>query len=290
MSGYCPADPDRSGDLLDLVTHALCDGDPSAAYRWALRYLGGVVNRPTPTKSPRYDREKAKEADEARRQRAGQWYRQAQPIAGSPAEDYLAGRGLTRDIVDYPELLRFAPDCPYVYDEPTKRWTRRPAMLAPVIDPVDGKFLGAHCTYIEQSGGAWRKAPLKPNRKCWGRFDGGVIPLLRGASGKRLRDAPDGDGCLVAEGIENALTAAYLRPELRALAALNVGNLAKIALPPQIGLVVLVVDDDGERTALDEARERASNRWRREGRAVEHMVPTRGYKDLNDQLQKELAL
>lgn len=42
--GDRPADPDRSGDLLDLVTHALCDGDPSAAYRWALRYLGGVVN------------------------------------------------------------------------------------------------------------------------------------------------------------------------------------------------------------------------------------------------------
>jgi hypothetical protein len=121
-----------------------------------------------------------------------------------------------------------------------------------------------------------------------GQLPGGVIELSNGASGKPLRDAPEGDGCLIAEGIENAMTASFLRPELHALAAVSVGNIPKISLPPQIGLVVLVCDDDGEKVALDETRERALLRWRREDRSTEKMVPVRGYKDLNDQLQKEL--
>jgi hypothetical protein len=50
------------------------------------------------------------------------------------------------------------------------------------------------------------------------------------------------------------------------------------------------VDDDGERTTLNETRDRAIERWRREGRRTERMVPTRGYKDLNDQLKSELGI
>jgi hypothetical protein len=282
----CTACPDNSGDLLDLVTHALFDGSRSAAYRWALRFLGAAANRPVPGDLRPRDSRKLAEADDVKRE----WekYRQAQPLVGSPAEAFLKGLRLGPDTIACPTPLRFAPRCLYGKDEATDRWIHRPAMLAPVVNPISGDFISLHCTYLEEHGGTWRKVSSKPTRKCWGSCAGGVIPLLRGASGTPLRKAPTGDGCVIGEGIENSLSGSFVRPELRVLAAISAGNLAKIALPPQIGLVVLVVDDDGEKTSLDEARERAINRWRQEGRTVEQMIPTRGYKDLNDQLQNEL--
>jgi hypothetical protein len=286
----CTSDPDLSGDLLDLVAGALCGGDLRAAYRWALQYFGGTANRPTPTEALRPDSEKANETDAAKRARYWERYEQGLPGANSAIDEYLGRRGLTRDIIELPQVLRFAPHCPYVKDDQSGRWTHRPAMLAPVFDPITGEFLSLHCTYLEQVGGVWRKVSSDPARKCWGRFGGGVIELSNGASGQPLRDAPEGDGCLVGEGIENVLTANFLRPELRALAAISIGNIPKIALPPRIGLVVLACDDDGEKMALKEIYERAIRRWRHEGRSTEKMVPTRGYKDLNEQLQKELRL
>jgi hypothetical protein len=286
----CVADPDRSGDLLDLATHALCGGDRSAAYHWALQYLGGTVDRPTPAEARRPDPERANETEAAERKRYLGWYEGAVQAVGDPVDGYLGGRGLGRDIIERPAVLRFAPDCLYGKDQQSNRWLRHPAMLAPVTDPLSGAFLSLHCTYLESVNGVWRKVSSDPPRRCWGRYGGGVIELSNGASGKALRDAPEGAGCLIGEGIENAMSASFLRPELHALAGLNIGNIPKIALPPQFGLVVLVVDDDGERTALNETRDRAIERWRREGRRVERMVPTRGYKDLNDQLKSELGI
>jgi hypothetical protein len=286
----CTCDPDLSGDLLDLVAGARCGGDLSAAYRWALQYFGGTVNRPPPAAPSHRDPEKAYETEAVKRKRYWGWYERVQPGADGPVEAYLAGRGLIRDIVEVPESLRFAPRCLYVKDDQSGRWTHRPAMLAPVVDPITDQFIALHCTYLEQVRGVWRKVSSKPARKCWGRFGGGVIKLSNGASRQPLRDAPVGDGCVIGEGIENVLTASFLRPELRALAAISIGNILKIALPPQIGLVVLACDDDGEKMALRETYERAIRRWRHEGRSTEKMVPTRGYKDLNDQLQKELGL
>jgi hypothetical protein len=277
------ADPDQSGDLLDLVTNALCGGDRRAGYRWALQFLGGAVSRPVPTTAPlARDPEAAAAVDAERRKQYWGWYQQALPGVGSPCDAYLAGRGLTRELIALPECLRYSPRIRYVKDDATGRWTHRPAMLAPITDPLSGEFLALHATYLEQIGDVWRKVSSKPARKCWGPLSGGIIEL----GALPLRDAPDGSGCLIGEGIENVLSAAIARPELHAVAGVFLGNIPKIALPPQIGLVVLVVDDDGERTNLDEIRERAIDRWRREGRRVEVLRPLKGLKDLNEQLQR----
>jgi hypothetical protein len=283
------ADPEQSGDLLDLVTHALCGGDRSAGYRWALQFRGAAASRPAPQPSHR-DAKPADESDATKRARYWSWYERALPGRGSPVEAYLGARGLTPDIVDLPDVLRFSPRCRYVHDEQTARWTHRPAMLAPIVNPISGAFLALHATYLEQIDGVWRKVASKPARKCWGSYAGGVIALANGRSGKPLREAPAGDACLIAEGIENALSASFVRPELRVLAGVSVSNFPTIALPPAIGLVCLVCDDDGEKTHLDEIRERAIDRWRREGRSREQMTPLRGCEDLNDWLQRELAL
>jgi hypothetical protein len=168
--GHCTADPDLSGDLLDLITHEVCGGDRSAAYHRALQYLGGVVSWSPPAKPPHHDPEKAQETEAAKRKRSWDWYERALPGADSPVEAYMNGRGLTRDIVELPEILRYAPRCLYVKDEQSGRWTHRPAMLAPVFDPISGEFLSLHCTYLEQVRGVWRKVSSDPARKCWGSF------------------------------------------------------------------------------------------------------------------------
>jgi hypothetical protein len=117
---------------------------------------------------------------------------------------------------------------------------------------------------------------------------GGVIPLTRGASNKPLGQSPDGDGCLIAEGIESALTVAQFFPERRALACVSVGNLAKIALPPAIRGVLLVRDRDGENLAVKASRDAALARWAAEGRESHIWEPAEGTKDANDSWRMDL--
>jgi hypothetical protein len=277
------ADPDQSGDLLDLVTNALCGGDRRAGYRWALQFVDGAVSQPVAIAAPlARDPEAAAAVDAERRKQYWGWYQRALPGPGSPRDAYLAGRGLTRELIALPECLRFFPRCRYVFDEKSRMWTHRPAMLAPITDPLSGEFRSLHATYLEPTAGGWRKVSSKPARKCWGSISGGVIEL----SVVPLREAPEGAGCLIGEGIENVLSAALVRPELLAVAGISVNNLPKIMLPPQIALVVLAIDDDGEKTQLAAVLEKAIDRWRREGRGAETMVPLRGLKDWNEQLQK----
>ena len=285
----CAHDPDRSGDSFTLVAQARCGGDTRAAYAWALAWFGeagatasgparhrdssglshGAGHRAT-------TREEEAEQDERRRRRSLFRYLSAEKsIVGTPAEAYLAGRGLGVALPLLSRALRFAPGCFYSYELP-----ELPAMVAPIIEPSSRKFMAAHCTYLAIAPDGVRKLNRRPAKKVWGRYEGGVIPLTRGASGKPLKEAPNDDSCLVAEGIENALAGAWLRPELRAFAGVAAGNLGNIALPEQMATVVLACDRDGENDGVARARERAVNRWLHEGRGVEFLRPSEGHEDL----------
>ena len=276
----CASDPDRSGDMFTLVTEALHGGDRRAAYAWALERCAGIAAAPAPDVA----RQVAEAADRDDRQRRGALAKYLQgraSIADTPAGAYLLGRGLT-DLAILGGGLRFNPDCYYCGLGPMVE--SYPAMVAPVINPTDRSWLAAHCTYLQRYAGAWRKLRRDPARKVWGRYAGGVIPLLRGASGKRLRHAPE-EGVLIGEGIENTLSGAVLRPELRAFAAVAIGNFAAITLPENFSFVVLVQDRDGENEGSRRARERAIDRWLNEGRGVEVMKPPEGHADMNAWLQ-----
>jgi hypothetical protein len=157
-----------------------------------------------------------------------------------------------------------------------------PAMLACVVHPREGLHLSTHRTFLELRDGAWRKASVRPAKMALGGVGGGIIPLIYGASGKRWRDAPEGDPLLVAEGIENALSAAIMRPDRRAIAAVSVGNIAAIDLPPKFNDVLLVEDRDGENDAVVQAHMRAINRWLEEGRGVSFLKPPAGISDVNE--------
>ena len=66
------------------------------------------------------------------------------------------------------------------------------------------------------------------------------------------------------------------------MACVSIGNMAELALPPGIAEVRLCFDRDGENLACASARERAVERYQREGRRVFEMRPPEGFKDFND--------
>jgi hypothetical protein len=200
---------------------------------------------------------------------------------------YLSGRigAAIEELPEAPRGLRFSERCFH-----SRHAGELPVMLAPMIDLATHAHIATHVTYLaHDQAGTWRKASVDPAKKIYGSFAGGVIPLMRGASGRWLSDAPDGDVVLLAEGIENALAGAYISSEHpRVLACGAVGNLAGLPLPAALKRVILVEDNDEMNGAVAELRRRAVAGWQAEGRVVEWMRAPRGCKDFCAFLAAEL--
>lgn len=279
-------DGDGRGDSLDLVAVILCGGDKSAACKWARQWLGidavtpstwQRASRPAPPPEPVGERHHEK----AKRGAAQRLWLGGTPIDGSPANAYLAGRGIgLASLGRMPRALRYGAR---VWCEEVRM--DLPAMLAAIVAP-DGRHLATHRTWLECPPGiGWRKASLVAPKKVLASYAGGTINLWRGKSGKPLREAPDGDTVAIAEGIEDALTVALACPDWRVLAAVSVANLAAVTLPPSITDVVLVLQRDGENDNVRRARAKAERRFMEEGRSVKRALPPEGHKDFNDWLR-----
>ena len=188
------------------------------------------------------------------------------PIAASPAEAYLAARGLA--VPETPDLL-FHPDLTH--------WEKRtgyPALVAIVRDG-SGEAVAIHRTYLAPDGAA--KADVPKPRMMLGPVSGGAVRLAAVGAGGLVA---------VAEGIETALAVMTARPGLPVWAALSAGNLEKIALPPEASRVVLLADHDASGTGLAAAR-RAAERLSAEGCRVWLAVPPHAGDDFNDVLVNE---
>lgn len=182
------------------------------------------------------------------------WLDAKPDILDTPVEDYLKNRKIDlRPLGRAPRALRFHPA---LYHAGVK--ARLPAMVAAIN--VNGEHVATHRTWLERAGGGWIKARIADNKMVLGAFAGGSIHLWRGASNKSLKDAPAGDDVFIAEGIESALSVAVAMPEMRVLAAVSQGNLGGVVLPPQMGLVILGIDNDEKQAARD-AFGRVTNRW-----------------------------
>jgi hypothetical protein len=142
--------------------------------------------------------------------------------------------------------------------------------------------------------GIWRKAPIRPAKKVLGTFRGGIIPLLRGATGRPLAEAVDGEAVLVSEGIENAMAAAYLtRAEaMRVWAATSVVNLPNVArlLPPQVSRVVIARDNDPGNDAVAKVLTETADLLIDRGLTVEFLTAPARYKDVAEWLSRELPI
>lgn len=253
----------------------------------------------------KYDEAKARESERFReRERRWCWdaWQAAVPVMGSPAEAYLALRGL---IVPERAALKCVPAHPFFADGKAGAAVVHtgPAMVAAIVGPA-GKFAGLHATWIDlgRSGGKVEigdpeTGELLPAKKVRGSAGGGHIPLVPHPAPKDL---------VVGEGIETVLTvwrahvacrwpylaeAAYWSayslhniagPATKTVAhpterlidragrerARRVGgpvpDLARpgLIIPPSVERVWLLGDGDSDRFMTEMALERAARRFR----------------------------
>jgi len=205
------------GDVIALVQRAL-----PTDFRGAVEWLGGVTSHVD--EAAREARERAKAAEQAKREAASDryrerergalydvWRRAAQPW-GTPVEAYLAHRGLP--VPPWPQgaaRLRYVADMPYFHGQTTDEAGRKqypvihrgPAMVAPITR--EGKFSGIHITYLELGGGKARicepvSGEALPAKKVRGSKAGGVIMLVK------VTPPAEPLNWIIGEGIETVLS------------------------------------------------------------------------------------
>ena len=172
--------------------------------------------------------EQRKEAEKHAAQAKAVW-NEALPIAGTLAEAYLRGRGITCQL---PKSLRFHPNC--WHGLTAKRY---PAMVA----AVQGNQLAAvHRTYLKTDGSG--KADIEPSKMMLGATKRAAVRLSE--SRKHL---------VVAEGIETALSlsSGLLSAPAGVWAALSTSGMRGLALPPVAGH--LTIASDGEQAGREAA-------------------------------------
>jgi hypothetical protein len=195
--------------------------------------------------------------DTRRREAALAIWRSTSPAKGTCAATYLASRGI---VLEPPCALRFHGGLKHPSGGV---W---PAMVALVTRGIDDKPIGIHRTFLSPDGNG--KAPVEPVKMMLGPIRGGAVRL-----------GPIGDRLMIAEGIENALSAMQATGQV-AWAALSTSGLRTLELPLGVSDVVLLADGDepGESAARD-----AAQRWKRERRCVRIARPPRGM-DFNNVL------
>lgn len=298
----------EGGDLLDLIKLSMAT-DNAGAIKEARGFLGLVNEHPDAVRRRRAkaDELKARQVeadtrskDEARRVAgvAKAMFLAGLPIEGTPVEHYLRdSRGIDfATLGRTPRSLRYLKSAFYQH---TDRETgeviegRWPCMVAMVVGR-DGKTTAVHRTWlaIDPGTGRWSKAPVPNPKKVLGTYRGAAIRVWsgwgpKGGKPSRLAEVPPGSALMIAEGIEDALSAAMLVPEARILAGISLGNLAAVELPPNISEVTIIGDRDaapGARAVLDAAIERHAA----QGRTVRLWQNDWGGKDLNDALRQAL--
>ena len=294
---------DGQGDALDLICYvkALSKGD---AIKWARHWLGyDSASAPLETADTRRHQAKRREAslragaqDTEKRRRGAQslWLSAQERIAGTPAGDYLAGRGIDLAALGrQPRALRFHP-CLLTKDK--DREVSAPGLVAAINDGA-GKFLAVHRTFLGPApDGGWTKAPFQYAKKTYGDYRGGFIRLWRGTvtdpetgevtPAPPIAKAKPGSCVLISEGIEDGLTAACAAPENRVIAAVALANMANIVLPEAIETVVILQQNDKPGSKAAKALDKAIDAYLRQGREVRLARPPEGAKDVNDMVME----
>lgn len=200
--------------------------------------------------------EAQRKAEQARR-----LWREAQPIAGTVAEAYLRGRGITCPLS---LSLRYHPEA--WHGATARRW---PALVA-LVEGGDG--FAVHRTYLRSDGAG--KADIDPAKAMLGGVSGGAVRLSHGPG--RL---------VVAEGIETALSllSGLLDGPATVCAALSTSGLRGLRLPPQPGRLTVAVDGD---TPGREAGHALAERAHAMGWQVGTIDPGDGF-DFNDILTRK---
>lgn len=289
------------GDMLKLVMFTVAEQQTiGAAIKWAKGWLGiesmngealEAHRRRAEAAQRRAEQRRAGEVASKRRQAEGLWLGSAKLI-GTPAMEYLQGRGIDfAQIGAIPGALRFRPDVFHA----EKR--RKEPVLCSAFWALDGSIAAAHMTFLQRErDGRWIKLQgVEHPKQIWSpAFKGAHIPINKGSlngPGKGpLKSIPPGTPVYVAEGIEDALTYAMARPDVRIVAAGTLGNIGGLELPPQAGNLILIGQHDAPGSSADRslekqiAKQQARAREDGSNRTVQVVWPAVGFKDFNDQL------
>ena len=257
----CPAHDDRRPSLsvrvgrTSLLLHCFA-GCSAADILKSLRASGQPVDAVSGSPSSRSGNGAVREAERSRAAAVRLWGA-ARPIAGTPVERYLEGRGLTAGSSE----LRYHPRTPHG-PHPLTRF--RPAMIAVVRDGAG--IVAIHRTFLDPRCASL--APIDEPRCGLGRFGSGAVRL--GGIASRLG---------LAEGIETALSASVLFG-LPCWATLGTERFRLVTLPPEVTELVLFLDNDaGGRRAEALAREAFAHL------PIETHHPRRAGADWNDVLR-----
>lgn len=200
----------------------------------------------------------------SRREAALRLWDAALPIEGTPAQHYLATRGLA-----LPDgvALRFLPDAKH------PSGARCMCMIALAVDDA-ARGQAVHRTYLAPGGTG--KAKLDPPRATLGPIGGAVLRLCQPHPDKAL---------VIGEGIETSLSAGLLTG-LPAWAAFSAGNMARLLLPDDVREVWIASDHDapGQRAAWQ-----AADAFMAQGRAVRMLTPDAAGQDFNDIIMQRHA-
>lgn len=222
----------------------------------------GDYTPPDPATIAQRERDAKAEAQHKAKQAKRLW-QEAQPIAGTVAETYLRGRGITCEL---PATLRFHPSC---WHASARRY---PALVA----AVQGTGLPAvHRTHLRADGTG--KASL----------DGGDKLMLGAVAGGAVRLSDGPSRLAAAEGIETGLSllCGLLDGPATVWAALSTSGIRGLHLPPQAGRLTIAPDGD---KAGREAASALAERAHALGWAVS-LLPAPDGRDWNDLMMKGAA-
>lgn len=191
----------------------------------------------------------------------------SQPIAGTLAERYLAGRGIL--LGPQERSLRFHPGC-YYRDLMTRETQTLPALIAAVTG-LEGRITGLQRTWLDPAGTG--KAHLADPRRSLGHLLGNAIWL-------GLQPGTPVPVMAAGEGFETMASLRMVMPGLPVAAATSANHLADLAFPPGCRRLYIAADADA---AGRHGIERLSQRAGKAGILALALRPQLG--DFNDDLR-----
>ncbi|MHA6645762.1 DUF7146 domain-containing protein [Mesorhizobium sp. A623] len=255
------------GDLLDVIRESCGLVDFRDVADEARRFLA-MPQPQAPTLITQRQPTSARGSPDAARS----LFAMSQPIAGTLAERYLAGRGILLPARE--RTLRFHPGC-YYRDLVTGETLTLPALIAAITD-LDGRITGLQRTYLSSGldpSGKVGKAQLVDPRRSLGHLLGNGIWL-------GLDPSAPVSVMAAGEGFETMASLKMVMPELPVAAATSANHLAGLIFPRGCRRLYIAADADA---AGRHGIERLSRRAGEAGILALALRPQLG--DFNDDLR-----
>ncbi|TGR23114.1 MULTISPECIES: toprim domain-containing protein [unclassified Mesorhizobium] len=250
------------GDLLDVIRESCGLIEFRDVADEARRFL--AMPRPQ-AQDPGAQRQPA--ATRGSPEAARRLFGMSQPIAGTLAECYLAGRGIPLTAGE--RALRFHPGC-YYRDLVTGATQTLPALIAAVTS-LDGRITGLQRTWLAPDGNG--KAQLDDPRRSLGHLLGNAIWL-------GLEPGLPIPVMAAGEGFETMASLQTVMPALPVAATTSANHLAGLSFPPGCRRLYIAADADA---AGRHGIERLSRRAGEAGILTLTLRPQLG--DFNDDLR-----